>query len=64
MTRAMATVTKRAMTTNGNTMSSGYPCLLSSAAVAVAVGKDDKGGSGLFLYGVVVKKMVSAFSQF
>jgi hypothetical protein len=61
MTRAMATATKRAMATNGNTMGSGYPCPLSSAAVAVAVGKDDKGGSNLFLYGVVVKKIGFCF---
>jgi hypothetical protein len=55
-TRAMAPATKRAMVTDGNTTGSGYRCPLSSAAVAVAVGKDDKGGGCLFLYGVVVKK--------
>jgi hypothetical protein len=30
---------------------------MSSAAAAATVGKDDKGGSGLFLYGEVVKKI-------
>jgi hypothetical protein len=64
MTRAMATVTKRAMATNGDTTGSGYHCPPSSAAAAAVVGKDDKGGGGLFLYGVVVKKLVCAFSQF
>ncbi len=34
------------------------------AAAAAAVGKDDKGGGSLFLYGVVVEKMVCAFYQF
>ncbi len=61
MTRAMATATKRAMATNDNNMGSGYHCPLSSAAVAVAVGKNYKGGSGLFLYGVVVKKIGFCF---
>ncbi len=52
------------MATNGDTMNSGYLCLLSSsAAVVVAAGKDDKGSIGLFLYGVVVKKIgLSIFS--
>jgi hypothetical protein len=60
----MATATKRAMATNGNNTGSGYSCPSSSAAAAAAVGKDDKGGCGLFLYDVVVKKLVCAFSQF
>jgi hypothetical protein len=60
----MATATKKAMATNGDTMGSGYHCLSSSAVVAAAVGKDYKGGGGLFLYSVVVKKLVCAFSQF
>jgi hypothetical protein len=59
----MAMVMKRAMAVNGNTMGSGYRCPSSSAAAA-AVGKDDKGGGSLFLYGVVVKKLVCVFSQF
>jgi hypothetical protein len=59
MTRAMAMerTTKRAMATNDNTTGNGYPCPSSSAAAAVAVGKNNKGGGGLFLYGVVVKKI-------
>ncbi len=48
-TRAMAMVRKRAMVTNGNTTGSGYRCPLSSAVVAAAVRKDDKGGGSLFL---------------
>jgi hypothetical protein len=59
----MATATKRAMVTDGNTTGNGCRCPLSSAvAAAAAVGKDDKGGGGLFLYGVVVKKIICAFS--
>jgi hypothetical protein len=50
----MATAMKRVMATNGDTMGNGYCCLLSSAAVGVAVGKDDKGGGS----------SLSAFSQF
>jgi hypothetical protein len=53
----MVTAMKRAMATKGDTTGSGYPCPLSSAAVAAVVGKDDKGSGGLFLYGVVVKKI-------
>ncbi len=50
-------MTMRAMVTNSNTMGNGYHCPPSSAvAAAAAVGKDDKGSEGLFLYGVVVKK--------
>ncbi len=56
-TRAMAMVTKRAMATNGYTTGSGYRCPSSSAASAAAVGKDDTGIGGLFLYSVVVKKI-------
>ncbi len=52
----MAMATKRAMVTNIDTTSNGYHCPSSSAEVVAAVGKDDKGGGGLFLYGVVVKK--------
>jgi hypothetical protein len=55
-TRAIATATKRAMVTNSDTTGNGYHCLSSSAVVGVAVGKDDKGSGGLFLYGVVVKR--------
>jgi hypothetical protein len=58
----MAMATKRVMATNDNTTGSGYHCPLSSAAVVAAMGKDDKGSGGLFLYGVVVKKLVCAFS--
>jgi hypothetical protein len=48
-TGAMATVTKRAMATDGNTMCNGYWCPSSSAAMAAAlVRKDDKGGGSLF----------------
>jgi hypothetical protein len=55
-TRAMAIATKRVMATDSETMGNGYCCPLSSVAVAAAaVGKDNKCGSGLFLYGVVVK---------
>ncbi len=45
--------------TDGDTTGNGYRSPLSSAAAvaAVAVGKDDKGGDGLFLYGVAVKKI-------
>ncbi len=57
MTRAIATATKRTMATNCNTTCNGFHCPLLSAAVAAAVGKDDKGSGGLFLYGVVVKKI-------
>jgi hypothetical protein len=53
----MATATKWAMATNGNTTGSGYQCLPLSAVAAAVVGKDHKGGGGLFLYGVVVKKI-------
>jgi hypothetical protein len=35
-----------------------------ASAAVVALGKDDKGGGSLFLYGVVVKKIACAFSQF
>jgi hypothetical protein len=55
-TRAIATATKKAMATNSDTTGNGYHCLSSSAVVGVAVGKDDKGSGGLFLYGVVVKR--------
>jgi hypothetical protein len=58
---------KRVMVSNSDTMGNGYRCPLSSAAaaaVATAVGKIDKGGGGLFLYGVVVKKLVCLFYQF
>jgi hypothetical protein len=62
MTRAMVTETKRVMATNGDSMGNGYRCPLSSAVVvaaaAAAVGRDDKGGGSLFLYGMVVKKLV------
>jgi hypothetical protein len=37
---------------------------LAAAAAVAVLGKDDKGGGSLFLYGVVVKKIVCAFSQF
>jgi hypothetical protein len=57
MTRAMAMATKRAIATNGNTLGSGYCCPSSSVAAAALVGKDDKGGGGIFLYGVVVKRI-------
>jgi hypothetical protein len=63
-TRAIAMATKRGMATNSNKMGNGYHCWLSSAAEVAAVGKDDKGNGGQFLYGVVVKKLVCAFSQF
>ncbi len=62
MTRVMATATRKAMATGGNTMGNSYRYLSSSAvavavaAAAAAVGKEDKGGDGLFLYGVLVKK--------
>jgi hypothetical protein len=49
-------MTKRAMATNSDTTGNGYHCLSSSVVVAVAMGKDDKGSGGLFLYGVVVKR--------
>jgi hypothetical protein len=74
MTRVMAMVTKRAMVTDSDTMGNGYRCpsssVVAAAAVAVAAvvvaaaGKDDKGRGGPFLYCVVVKKYVCAFSQF
>jgi hypothetical protein len=60
----MATATKRAMVTNGDTTGSGYHCPPPSAAAAAAVGKDDKGGGGLFLYGVVVKNCFVHFLNF
>ncbi len=63
-TRAMAMATKRVMATNADTTGSGYHCPLSSAAAVAVVRKDDKGSDGLFVYSVVVKKMVCAFSQF
>ncbi len=53
----IAMAMKRAMATNGNTTDSGYRCPSSSARLAAVVGKDDKGGGGIFLYGVVVKKI-------
>ncbi len=58
--------TKRVMVTDGNTTGNGNHCPLSSAAAAaaVAVGKDDKGRGGLFLYGVVVKKIGLCNYQF
>ncbi len=53
----MGTARKMAMATASNTTGNGYHCPLSSAAVAAAVGYDDKGGDSLFLYGVVIKKI-------
>ncbi len=47
----------RVMATDGNTMGNGYHCLSSSVVAAAVVGKDDKSGGSLFLYGVVVKKI-------
>jgi hypothetical protein len=55
-TRSMATAIKRAMVVDGKTTSNGHPCPLSSTTMVVAVGKGDKGGGGLFLNVVVVKK--------
>ncbi len=46
----MATATKRALATNGDTTGSGYSCPSSSVAAAMAVRKDDKVGSGLFVW--------------
>jgi hypothetical protein len=52
----MVLATKRKLATNGDTTGSGSNCPSSSAAAMAAVGKNDKGGGSLFLYGVVVKK--------
>jgi hypothetical protein len=66
-TRAMAMATKRAMATSGNTAGNGYHCPLSSAVAVAAVGKDDKGRGGLFLYGVMAhlgKNMLHIYWNF